>query len=152
MIDLEYKVFRPKTELSSKEVDQLFKLDSDFFPSPWIHLSWENIHHEDHLLITAKSGDELIGFSLFLISPADSFAHLLKILIEPTKRHCGLARKLFELSSDELIKLQCNKLFLEVEETNTDAIELYKKMGLKIIHRKKDFYGQNRAALIMTNS
>ncbi len=129
----------------------LYELDRDFFPTPWSLDSWKNLFHEhDRLLVTIKNDDEVIGFCLFDKMPEDSFAHLLKIVIHPKFRNQGLSKRLLSASLSHLEMNGITQFFLEVEESNLPAQKLYLTLGFKNIHRKKDFYGENRAALIMT--
>jgi ribosomal-protein-alanine N-acetyltransferase len=137
--------------LSSTMAFALFSLDQNFFPTPWHKSSWENLFQgHDRTLLVANSGLETIGFSLFDLSVADSFAHLLKIIVHPELRGQGLGRKLLETHLSALQKEGLKHFFLEVEEENHVAQKLYHACGFKVIHRKKDFYGNNRHALIMT--
>lgn len=128
----------------------LFSLDQQFFPTPWTLRDWEQTAEQDYLLSLIESQNEILGFCLFQKSVGDSFAHLLKIVIRNDDRKKGLGRKLLEESLAQLVKLGCTQMFLEVEENNFAAQKLYLSMGFKTIHRKSDFYGNGRAALIMT--
>jgi ribosomal-protein-alanine N-acetyltransferase len=131
----------------------LFKLDQNFFPTPWDLQSWQNLFSsEDRLLLLALSENIIIGFCLFNISKEDSFAHLLKILVHPNFRKKKIGNQLLSDALLKLTDLSCRELFLEVDEKNESAINLYKALGFLTIHRKKDFYGQNGHALIMTKS
>lgn len=131
----------------------LFNLDKDFFPTPWDQDAWETLFlgHE-RLLIILNVSEEVVGFCLFDKSVADSFAHLLKIMIHPDFRKRGLSRKLLDSAILNLESAGCHEFFLEVEEGNCAAQSLYRSAGFEVIHRKKDFYGANRAALIMTRT
>jgi ribosomal-protein-alanine N-acetyltransferase len=138
--------------LTSEMAFVLFELDRQYFPTPWDLNSWTNlfIDHE-RLLIVLKARKTVIGFCLFDKSVTDSFAHLLKILIHPQFRNTGLSKKLL---SEALINLEtagCSQFFLEVEEDNYFAQKLYSAAGFQTIHRKKDFYGTNRSAIITKN-
>lgn len=136
--------------LTSTMAFALFSLDQNFFPTPWSKDSWENLFQgHDRTLLVASSGHEYIGFSLFDLSRADSFAHLLKMIVHPELRGQGLGRKLLENHLGALKKEGLQHFFLEVEEENHVAQNLYQACGFKVIHRKKDFYGNNRHALIM---
>lgn len=129
----------------------LSELDREFFPTPWSFDSWQDLFFEnERLLILLLSDESVIGFCLFNISSEDSFAHLLKILLLPEKRHIGLAGKLLNQATSELDEIGCSKLYLEVEESNYAAISLYTSSGFHSILTKKNFYGEGRSALIMT--
>lgn len=68
------------------------------------------------------------------------------ICVLPEFRRQGIAEKLIK----QLIQAQQqNTIFLEVEESNTPAISLYKKIGFNIFSTRKDYYGTGRNALLM---
>ena len=153
MSELNYLIFEGHQTLTSEMAFELFKLDREFFPTPWSLESWQKLFLEhDRLLMVLQVEGEIFGFCLFDKSSADSFAHLLKIIITPNQRGKGLSQKLLETSLLTLKKSGCSELFLEVEETNHAAINLYRRVGFQVIHSKKNFYGTNRSALIMTKS
>lgn len=131
----------------------LSELDRQFFPTPWSQDSWQNLFvGHDRLLIVVEGREGVIGFCLFEKSISDSFAHLLKILIHPELRNIGLSKKLLRAALLNLEAEGCSQFFLEVEESNQAAQRLYSSAGFQTIHRKKDFYGANRSAIIMTKS
>jgi ribosomal-protein-alanine N-acetyltransferase len=139
--------------LASEMAFVLSELDRQFFPTPWALDAWQNLFLEhDRLLILVEMNETAVGFCLFDKSVGDSFAHLLKILIHPQHREAGLAKVLLDAALTNLKLAGCSQFFLEVEETNLSAIRLYEAHGFQSIHKKKDFYGANRSALIMTKS
>lgn len=91
-----------------------------------------------------------IGFALFYIQYPDSFAHLLKIVIANNQRGGHLGKELLKRSIEILTSLNIRNYFLEVEESNMIAINLYNSFGFKQVHLNKNFYGTGRHALIMT--
>jgi ribosomal-protein-alanine N-acetyltransferase len=138
--------------LSAQVFSALKALDQNFFPTPWTEESWSALFSEEgrHFLAVASGEQGVIGFSLFNTSNADSFAHLLKIIVDPEDRHKGIGKEVLSFSIKELKKLGINNFFLEVEEKNHAAIALYKHFGFKVIHHKKHFYSNGETALIMT--
>ena len=140
--------------ITEKLVTNLRHLDDSYFPCPWSKESWDRcISNFDNykLFIYSDESSHIIGFSLFNISKLDKLAHLLKIVINPKYRNKKVAYNVLSSNVLELSKIGLNKIFLEVEVTNSAAIGLYKKCGLKEIHIKKNFYGSDRHALIMMN-
>lgn len=153
MSDIKFISFNGRGHQSIKRemASLLYELDREYFPTPWTLKNWEELQSEhDRLLVVMYGHDSIIGFCLFEKSVADSFAHLLKILVIPRERQAGGAKRLLDHSLLQLHAEGCFNLFLEVEEDNLAAQKLYSGAGFKIIHRKKDFYGADRSALIMT--
>ena len=80
-------------------------------------------------LLTQQVGDE---------------TEIIDIAVDPTARGYGLATALIEH-----LKGQTLSVFLEVNEHNTPALTLYKKMGFKQISVRKKYYDNKDDALIM---
>ena len=144
-------IFKAET-CSNIDIAIIAKLDQEYFPTPWQIADWNDLFsHNQRAIIIAREADQLVGFALFDISVVDSFAHLLKIIVVPSCRKQGKAQDILKFS---LLSLETEwgikKYFLEVEITNKNAVKLYEKLGFKIIHTKRDFYGMGRDAFIMT--
>ena len=151
-IHLELKIFENNTNLNESFFYNLHKIDNAYFPTPWDLNSWSNfLSDSDKVLFILTNSDEIIGFSMFQFNDIDRFAHLLKILIIPSYREQSLGRFLLSQSLVTLREKGIVNFYLEVEQGNQSALKLYEKSGFNIIHSKKDFYGENRSAFIMTN-
>lgn len=144
-------IFDSASGLTPEALLSLSAFDRNHFPTPWSARDWSELFSgAERFILMAREGQELRGFSLFELSDADSFAHLLKIVVDPNQRQKGIGKKLLEESLKELKALGVKTFFLEVEEENHSAIGLYEKMGFRVIHRKKHFYSNGANALIMT--
>ena len=137
--------------LTSEMAFLLYELDRDYFPTPWTFDAWKEllVSHQ-RFLMTLTVDSKVIGFCLFDQVAADSFAHLLKIIIHPTYRQKGCAQILLTDALSQQQGQGFSKFFLEVEESNIAAQALYTGLGFQKIHLKKDYYGNNRSAVIMT--
>lgn len=130
---------------------ELHQLDQAYFPTPWSIEAFKNFTASyQFLLVIIKSEQKTLGYSLFDVLDADSFAHLLKILIISELRGQNFGEQLFNESLMYLQNRGIKKFFLEVESSNLAAIKIYKKKGLKKVHLNKNFYGPGRHADIMT--
>ena len=68
------------------------------------------------------------------------------ICVLPEARKQGIAHKLMQ---QMLANIKVKTIFLEVEEGNVAAINLYKKLGFEQFGRRKDYYGAGKHALLM---
>jgi ribosomal-protein-alanine N-acetyltransferase len=129
------------------EISKLAAFDNEYFPTPWKLNQWTELPKSHHFLI--QGGQSEKAFILLDCLKAREMAHLLKILVHPKWRSSGEATKLLE-SSFEFLKERGHKgVILEVEVDNSNAIYLYQKLGFESIHENPNFYGNQRAALIM---
>lgn len=140
---------------SALEADVLFQLknlDQKHFPTPWDAASWEKVFEEgSERFILIEECDGLIpGFILFELNVVDSFAHLLKILVNPENRGLKIGKNLLNEAIRVLNERGITQFFLEVEEENSVARNLYESVGFKVIHKKKQFYSNGGTAIIMS--
>ncbi len=148
--------FNQIDDLRSHDREALYRLDKLYFPVPWSDAAWESFfkNHNDYLIVLSfenlGQSQTINGFALWQNSNADSFSHLLKIIVDPQKRKEGAGEALLKSSISHLHQLGVKNFFLEVEENNLNAFRLYLKMGFKVIHKKPHFYSNGEAALIMT--
>lgn len=140
---------------SALEADVLFvikDLDLKHFPTPWDSASWDKIFSEgaDRFILIYDYNAMILGFVLFELNSVDSFAHLLKIVVHPESRGQKIGKALLNEGISILKMRGVETFFLEVEEDNIVARNLYEGMGFKVIHKKKHFYSDGGSALIMT--
>lgn len=97
---------------------------------------------ENYLYLNIFLEKEKIGYLEYQIN-FDTL-DITNLYIEKTFRNKGYASKLLK----ELEKEKAKKIMLEVSEKNIDALNLYKKHGFKIINKRKKYY-KDSDALIM---
>lgn len=91
-----------------------------------------------------------IGYVLYQKIPSENLIELHKILIDPLYRNQQYGTFLIKKTIQYWKKLKYyNKILLEVSEENHQAIHLYKKLGFKVINIRKNYYKDNKHALIM---
>lgn len=147
-----YIVIDKTSALEADVLFQLKKLDLDHFPTPWDAASWDKVFDEGgprFILIDEREG-VIPGFILFELNVVDSFAHLLKILVNPESRGLKIGKNLLNEAIRVLNERGISHFFLEVEEENSVARSLYESMGFKVIHKKKHFYSNGGTAIIMS--
>ena len=78
--------------------------------------------------------------------------HIVSIAIHPDYRRRGLGKLLMSRAEEELKRMGCRRVFLEVRVSNYPAIKLYQKLGyikLKVIPR---YYQDGEDAYLMLKS
>lgn len=98
----------------------------------------------------AESSCSVCGF--FELTVAADEAEIVFIATKNNYKRQGVANllmsKLIEVAKENGAK----KIFLEVEISNLPAISLYTKFGFKETYRRKDYYGKNKDAIILSKS
>ncbi|MCA9563521.1 MAG: GNAT family N-acetyltransferase, partial [Myxococcales bacterium] len=76
--------------------------------------------------------------------------HLLDIVVDQNYRRRGLGTGFMRYLEEICDARQLTYLTLEVRETNTPAVSLYKRHGYQVIHRRAKYYADNgEDALVM---
>lgn len=108
----------------------------------------EELQNPNSQYFLAEFNNEIVGFA-GILKILDEI-HITNIVTKISKRHQGIASSLLE-KLITVSKLECATLItLEVNEFNTNAINLYEKYNFKKLGLRKNYYGQNKNALIMT--
>lgn len=87
--------------------------------------------------------DDGSGYALIL---EGDVTDLQRIAVAPWARRQGLASRLLALAMGEA---RSDRMLLEVSETNDGAIGLYERAGFSVIDRRKSYYRDGSAALVM---
>lgn len=127
-------------EITKKELDIILsKIEEyDDFWTKEIYLSeYNNPYSKIYVL------DDLSG--LFVIQEGLDETFLMNIVVDKSKRNQGLGRLLLQKF---LNIAKSNKILLEVDENNKNAIKLYKDYNFKEISRRKKYY-KDKTAIIM---
>lgn len=106
------------------------------------------INNPNTIYIVAKSNDEIVGFA-GIWQILDEI-HLNNIVVKKSKRNLGIGTYLL----NSLIKLSTKKnatvLTLEVNQDNYSAIHLYEKSGFKVVGCRKNYYPNQKDAILMS--
>jgi [ribosomal protein S18]-alanine N-acetyltransferase len=95
----------------------------------------------------ATIGRTLIGF--ILSRRAAGEAEILSVAITPAWRRRALARPLLDLHLRRLAGLGVRSVFLEVDEHNVPACQLYRRAGFREVGRRQGYYQSGSAALVL---
>lgn len=92
--------------------------------------------------MSAESGTNLpsavVGYFVAMTSGDDE--ELLTLTVCPKAEHRGYGRQLLAALIDGARERGAQKLFLEVRQSNTRAIHLYKSAGFTIVGMRKNYY------------
>ncbi len=129
--------------------EQLAEIHAASFtqPRPWSATEFADLlASEQTRLVTCEN-----GFALIQIAGPE--AELLTIAVHPDTRRNGEGSTLLLAALAAAKTAKCEEMFLEVVDTNTPAIKLYKSKGFSDRAVRKDYYngfnGAKSSALIM---
>lgn len=98
-----------------------------------------------------KSGCDIIASqnSFVVWRRIDDEAEIISIGVAPIARRTGTASALMQMVERDVKQLGSKTIFLEVDEENTPAIELYKKSGFATAGTRPHYYENGHNAIIM---
>ena len=124
---------------AAEDIEAVAKTEALCFSDAWSASSLlSHTEGAGGLLLVAKREKELIGYLTARVLPPE--CELYRIAVLPDSRHTGAASALMEELFAVLREEGCSSLFLEVRESNTPAISLYKKFGMEEVGRRKNYY------------
>jgi ribosomal-protein-alanine N-acetyltransferase len=85
---------------------------------------------------------------MIIIRVAGEQADLITLAVLPQFRRRGLGRELLRAAMAKAAGMNARQLFLEVEEHNTAARNLYEKLGFSEVSRRRGYYGDTDALVM----
>lgn len=136
------------TLIDYEQIKDILISDFDDFWTPETLKS--EIQGENKKYIVAKENDDIVGFAGILLNFEE--AEIMNIVTKISKRGQGignlLLRKIIEIAKTNHI----DKIFLEVNENNQIALQLYEKAGFEKISVRKKYYNHQEDAIIMSKN
>ena len=135
------------------DVLELLEIEQDAFSPPWSRdLLLSEICNEDSFFAVARLSDDLlrsvVGF--VILRKMSDTGEILQIATYKDARRSGIADILMSSAFGFAKDNELGAVFLEVRESNTAAISLYKKHGASVVHRRESYYNDPiEDALIM---
>ncbi|MDV6227233.1 ribosomal protein S18-alanine N-acetyltransferase [Nitratireductor aquimarinus] len=134
----------------------LADMHAEGYARPWSDAEFESLLTQEGVFgfavveVGRKPG-QMAGF--VLARQAADEGEILTILVTRSHRRQGLGRQLMDAVLFRLHGDRVSALFLEVDETNTAAIALYRRLGFMQVGGRPDYYrdasGNRTSALVM---
>ena len=137
-------------KMSIDDLDSIKSVLQDEFDDFWnYNVFKEELKNENSYYIIAKLENNIVGFGGIWKAVDD--VHITNIVVRKKFRKLGIGNVILE----HLIKIgrniqDINSITLEVNSKNTPAINLYLKFGFKKVGLRKNYYGLDENAIIMT--
>ncbi len=141
-------------KIKESDIQAVSNLEDGCFSSPWPEeqIRYEIKENPCALLYVATIDEEVVGYLDFMIT-FDS-ASINRICVNEIYRRKGIANALLAKMVDVCRKQKerVDYITLEVRESNTAAIELYKKNEWIVITKKPHYYEDGEDAIYMVRS
>ncbi len=126
---------------TNKDIDELNKIvDPNIFEKITIF----DFDNEIKKIFLIEEKDMIIAYIYLHVFDHDSI-NILDFFVKENYRNKGYGKKLIEY----IISKYKQKIFLEVRESNINAIKLYEKFDFKTIHIRKKYYKDEDALIMM---
>ena len=105
------------------------------------------IRRNDAMVLKASVAGYLAGFGIMTFKPVKANLNLLAI--DPRFRRQGIASLIVESLEKHVYQSGIENIYIQVRETNRQALLFYDRFGYEMIDRNKTYYRQREAALIL---
>lgn len=136
-------------EMTEADLDRVTEIERANFSVPWKKKDfYDFMIRDDTIFLTAAEGDEIAGYIGFYGYPDEG--DITNVSVDAAYRQRGIGRALLDELSRRASDRGITKIFLEVRESNADAIRLYHSAGYEQVGLRKDYYSSPKEnALIM---
>jgi ribosomal-protein-alanine N-acetyltransferase len=112
------------------------------FSNPWSDDTFrgeiQNTPVSFPLVVIRRPGDEVVGYIVFWLIRND--VQVNNIAVHPGCRGLGLGEALMRFAIAKVRAAGAEFMTLEVRQSNTAALTLYKKLGFEILGTRKGYY------------
>lgn len=136
----------------ARDVQEIRNIDALVFPAPWSEqMTLREITGANRVHVVVEDGGTIIGHAGLALLAGD--AHVTTIAIDPSRQREGLGSILLDELFATARSIRCRAVTLEVRVSNTSAIAMYEKHGMKSAGIRPGYYGDTgEDAVIMWSS
>lgn len=139
--------------MKSADLPEIMAIECVSFPTPWtegMFLDELRTQHAHCLVVKVEIADKVVIGAYIIFWLVAGEVHLHNLAVRKEFRRQGLAYNLMKLMKDIAGQLGVTTQTLEVRESNTTAIQLYRKCGFAVKGRRPRYYTDTQEdALIM---
>lgn len=125
-------------------LEQGFPLE-DRFPAS----TWRRLLRGNALTYAAVSDEEIVGAAVYLFRAGTKVARLYSLTVSPDWRGRGIAAALLRAGEQDALSRACDRVRLEVRQSNTTAIRLYERHGFRVMAQLPSYYPDGEPAVRM---
>lgn len=135
--------------MAEADLEIISSIERDVFTDPWsLNAFKTDLNNDMALPMVAEFENKIVGYSNIYIVAGK--AQIANFAVAPGFRNRGVGRLLMNEIVDRAEEKKCRVIFLEVRESNTPALELYKSYGFNAAGQRKDYYSKpEENAIIM---
>jgi [ribosomal protein S18]-alanine N-acetyltransferase len=131
-------------DLVAEDIPAIIKLAKENFLEKWSESDYRaEVNRSDSVFLSLYLGAECVGFLLARISPGadvEKEAEVYNVAVTLPNKGKGGGSLLMNEFLDRCRMDGVSKVFLDVRQSNTSAINFYQKFGFREVNRSRDFY------------
>jgi ribosomal-protein-alanine N-acetyltransferase len=141
--------------MRKRHLRQVLPIEEQAYPKSWSRAVFESeiqqVRDGSRYYVVARLGRDVVGYAglWFVTDPDGHQAHVTNIVVAPSHRRSGVARRLMVHLADEAIRRGCVAWTLEVRSSSTGAQELYRRFGFAPAGIRKRYYENAEDAIVM---
>ncbi len=121
-----------------EDIESLVAIDRGS-PQPWTASAFENeLRNAPPTLLALRHNGDAIGFVVTRFHPPEM--DIVSLAVAETHRRLGFGRSLLRLLLEKARLEGVGRVFLEVRESNLQALSLYRRFAFEETQRRKNFY------------
>jgi ribosomal protein S18 acetylase RimI-like enzyme len=138
---------RPATET---DIPALVALEQNFPPEDRFPVrTWRRLLRGQSLAYVAVSDDEICGAAVYLYRTGTKVARLYSLSVAPSHRGQGIASALLAAGEADAWARGCDRVRLEVRQSNATAIRLYERHEFRVMAQIPSYYPDGETAARM---
>lgn len=131
--------------MTPQDIPAVVEIEKQCFSLPWSEKSFEDsLSREDTIFLVSEAVEEntqtccITGYMGLYLSFDE--ASVTNVAVSPAHRQKGYGEALVEKAKETAKEAGAECVFLEVRQSNTPALSLYKKLGFEELGIRKKFY------------
>ena len=136
--------------LRNSDLEEIIRIENELYKAPWNlnQFKYELEENEFSYMYVLENEGVIIGYYGFWVMFDE--VDITKVSVRKEFQGMHLSDILMADCFNRVNNLGCVKINLEVRTDNVKAINLYKKHGFNDVCVRKDYYGKNEDALILS--
>ncbi|RAN39954.1 hypothetical protein HY26_14320 [Hyphomonas sp. GM-8P] len=111
--------------------------------------TWRRLLRGQSMAYVAISDGEICGAAVYLYRTGTKAARLYSLTVAPDHRGKGIASALMAAGEADAARRGCNRVRLEVRQSNATAIRLYERHGFRVMAQLPSYYPDGETAARM---
>ena len=111
--------------------------------------TWRRLLRGQSMAYVAVSDDEICGAAVYLYRTGTKVARLYSLTVSPSHRGQGIAAALLAAGEADARARGCDRIRLEVRQSNVTAIRLYERHDFRVMAQIPSYYPDGETAARM---